>query len=540
VPFTSFPGQESSPSFSPDGNQIAFSWNGEKEDNWDIYVKVIGTESVLRLTTHPGIDWAPAWSPDGRHIAFHRRTAAEDGIFLVPVLGGLERKLCSMQLGALFREQAPSWSPDGKLLALSEPVPGQEYLRISLLSVESLERPALTSPPVSLRGDFYPAFSPDGRTLAFLRGPTAGVKEIHLVSLPGGEPRRLTHGNTHIFGLTWTPDGAHLIYSSEKGGTAGLWKISVAGGEPEQLAVGRENAILPALSRDGRRLAYVQSFGDLNIWRFEVPRAPGRAKPPTKLIASSQMDAGPQFSSDGKKIVFVSTRSGANEIWVCDADGSNLLKLTSFADSRTPRWSADGRHVVFDHVLEGQLDIGVASVEGGSPSRLTTDRSNDAVPSWSRDGRWIYFASERTGAWQVWKMPAEGGKAVQVTKGGGFAAFESTDGRFLYYAKGLNVPGIWRVPVAGGEETPVLEQLGAGLWGHWGLTQDGIYFYNARTRAIEFFSFATRKLTKVATPDGEPNRFNPGFSVSPDGQRILFTQIDNLSSDIMLVENFRW
>jgi len=541
VPFTSFPGRETQPSFSPDGNQIAFEWNGEKEDNWDIYVKVIGTESVLRLTTHPGIDWAPAWSPDGRHIAFHRHTESEDAIFLVAVLGGPERKLCSMQLGALFREQAASWSPDGKLLALSEPVPGQEYLRISLLSVESLERRAVTSPPVSMRGDFYPAFSPDGRTLAFLRGQAVGVKEIHLVSLPGGEPRRLTHGNTHIFGLTWTPDGAHIIFSSNPLGPLSLWKLSTSGGEPQMLDVGTDGASYPTLSRDGRRLAYVQeSGGDTNIWQFEVPGVPGRGRPPTKLIASSQMDQGPQFSSDGKKIVFASSRSGANEIWICDADGSNLLKLTSFADAGTPRWSADGRHVVFDHVLEGQSDIGVVSVEGGSPRRLTAEKSNDVVPSWSRDGRWIYFASNRTGTWQVWKMPAEGGQAVQVTNEGGYDAFESFDGKTLYYAKGLMVPGLWQVPVDGGEETPVLEQLGAGLYGYWGLTKDGIYFYNARTRAIEFFNFATRKVTKVATPDGEPLSFNPGFSVSPDGQRILFTQIDNVSSDIMLVENFRW
>ena len=76
--------------------------------------------------------------------------------------------------------------------------------------------------------------------------------------------------------------------------------------------------------------------------------------------------------------------------------------------------------------------------------------------------------------------------------------------------------------------------------GYWGLTQDGIYYYNARTRAIEFFSFATRKVTKVATPEREPNLYNPGLSVSPDGRWILYTQIDTVSSDIMLVENFRW
>ena len=138
----------------------------------------------------------------------------------------------------------------------------------------------------------------------------------------------------------------------------------------------------------------------------------------------------------------------------------------------------------------------------------------------------------------MWKMPAEGGKSVQVTKGGGFAAFESYDGKTLYYAKSQAGPGLWKVPVAGGEETPVLAQLAG--WGYWGLTQKGIYFYDAGTKAIEFYSFATRKVARVVTPEKDPALAFPGLGVSPDGRWILYTQIDNSSSNIMVVKNFRW
>src|SRR6516225_7279261 len=155
----------------------------------------------------------------------------------------------------------------------------------------------------------------------------------------------------------------------------------------------------------------------------------GQSPPPTKLIASTEFDGSQQFSPDGKRIVFASSRSGSVEIWVCDSDGSNPWQLT-FVGGRgagTPRWSPDSRQVAFDAGPEGNGDIFVVSVEGGRPRRLTTDASNDVVPSWSRDGKWVYFASDRTGAWQTWKMPAEGGQAVQVTKHGGFTAFESMD-----------------------------------------------------------------------------------------------------------------
>ena len=127
-----------------------------------------------------------------------------------------------------------------------------------------------------------------------------------------------------------------------------------------------------------------------------------------------------------------------------------------------------------------------------------------------------------------------------MTKGGGFGALESYDGKTVYYAKGLIASGLWKVPVEGGEESLVLEQLGAGLWGYWGLTQDGIYYYNASTRAVEFVSFATREVTNVVAPERDPIFGEPGLSVSPDGRWILYAQEDVAASHIMLVDNFHW
>jgi Tol biopolymer transport system component/predicted Ser/Thr protein kinase len=540
VPLTSSPGRENDPSFSPDGNQIAFDWDGQKQDNTDIYVKMIGTEGVHRLTTNPAIDNVPAWSPDGRYIAFLRHTSSEDGIYLIPALGGPERKVYSLPLEHRWQDERLDWSPDGKFLAFSDPMPDGKALRISVLSLDTLEKRAVTTPPFSSGiGDWCPHYSPDGQTIAFLRSTNYGNADLYLIPSAGGEVRRLTH-NARVHGLTWTPDGKHLIYSTFRGTTSRLWKISVAGGDGERLFVGTENASNPVLSRDGRRLAYVQVFSDVNIWRFEVPRAPGRARPPTRLIASTQYDGSPQYSPDGKRIAFSSGRSGSVEVWVSESDGSNAIQLTHFSGpaAGTPRWSPDGRKIAFDCDASGNGDIYVISTEGGEPRRLTTDSSNEYVPSWSRDGRWIYFASDRTGAWQVWKKPAEGGKAVQVTKGGGFAAFESYDGKTLYYAKGQLQSALWMVPVAGGEETPVLEQMAG--WGFWGLTQKGIYFDDDGTKAIEFYSFATRKVGRVVTPEKDPAYGYPGLSVSPDSRWILYTQIDTSSSNIMVVKNFRW
>jgi Tol biopolymer transport system component len=262
------------------------------------------------------------------------------------------------------------------------------------------------------------------------------------------------------------------------------------------------------------------------------------------LISSTRQDHSPQFSPDGKKIVFASDRSGSDEIWVCDSDGSHPTQLTFFDGpvNGTPRWSPDGQQIVFDARLAGNADIYVMRAEGGRPRPLTQEPSHDVMPSWSRDGRWVYFCSNRSGAYQIWKTPAAGGQAVQVTKQGGFEAFESPDGELLYYTKGRGPGGIWQMPVAGGEERQAPELLAAGYWRYWAVQEQGIYFVapvaSARP-AIKFFSFATRRVTQLGVLERDPIQGPAGFTVSPDGRWVLYAQADQSISDIMLVENFR-
>jgi dipeptidyl aminopeptidase/acylaminoacyl peptidase len=207
----------------------------------------------------------------------------------------------------------------------------------------------------------------------------------------------------------------------------------------------------------------------------------------------------------------------------------------------TPRWSPDGRQIAFDSRPAGNGDIFVIDFQGGPPRKLTNEASNEVVPSWSRDGRWIYFASDRTGgSYEVWKMPSTGGSAVQVTRHGGFAAFESPDGRFLYYAKGLTVPGLWRIPTGGGEEIKLLGSLEAGYWGYWAVVENGVYYLDTTTKpGIAFFDITTHRITRVFDLENRPAREDPGLAVSPDKRTILYTQLDSSNSDILLVENFR-
>jgi Tol biopolymer transport system component len=574
VPLTTYPGFQEDPTFSPDGNQVAFSWNGEKQDNFDIYVKLIGTGAPpLRLTTDPASDISPAWSPDGRFIAFLRRVSpATCAVLLIPALGGPERKITTI---AVVSQSMPSrpyleWLPDGKWLVISDRASREEPAALYLLSPETGEKRRLTTPPAHSLGDGAPAVSPDGDALVFSRDADTPVGELYLLSLsaelkPVGEPQQLTRGNRGFGRPTWTPDGHAVVFSFGGLGQQGLWKIAASRSEgrtpePQRLVSLGNNLTDAVISRHGRRLVYAHNLFHWNIWRMAAPvnRNARNAKSPEKsndavlFISSTRDDSSPQFSPDGKRIAFVSDRSGNAEIWVCGSDGSNALQITSFGgpDVTTPRWSPDGERIAFDSNAAGEFDVWVVSANGGKTERMTTHPANDGDPSWSRDGRWIYFDSHRTGQQQVFKIPANGGDAIQVTRDGGFAPLESPDGKFLYYTKALQGTSLWKVPTEGGQAVKVLDGLSSYI--NLAMAADRMYFVplrsGGRTRgtadtgdSIQFLDFGTGQIRLVANV-AKPFNFDAGaggLAVSPDGRWILYTQFDQAGSELMLAENFR-
>ena len=534
VPFTTFPGAEVRPHFSPDGKQIAFVSEPENARTADLYVKLIGGENPLKLVQGVGIDSVTAWSPDGRYVAFGR-CGGGCGIYMVPALGGAERKLADEGgCGGV----GLSWSPDGKFLTFARKLSDDPW-SIFLFGLETHKYKRLTVPPPHTIGDHIPAFSPDGRRLAFRRVSSPGVTDIYVVPAEGGEPHRVTFDRTFVGGLAWTADSKSIVFSSSRLGTTGLWRVAASGGAVEAIAVAGPRADHPAVSPQGNRLAYTEGSLHGEIWRMELNKL-GKPRSPAPF-SSSWGEYGPQFSPDGKKIVFYSSRSGAYfEIWTVDSDGSNPVQLTSAGVlSGTPRWSPDGRFIVFDSRRGDHSQIFVMDADGSPVRQMTYSDFENSVPNWSRDGKWIYFGSNRSGSWQLWKVPSSGGDPIRVTRNRGFFAVESPNGSLIYYAK-EDPDGIWQIPASGGEEKQVLN-VPLASWGDWAVLDHGIYFIKSEGpnahATVRFYSFATRKVSTVATVDKAIPPEMPDFDVSPDGKSILYGQVEK-SVDIMLVENF--
>jgi Tol biopolymer transport system component/DNA-binding winged helix-turn-helix (wHTH) protein len=539
VPLYPFGGTQDGPTFSPDGSQVAFTWRPPDSDNDDIYLLTIGDLQATRLTTDRKADMSPAWSPDGRQIAFIRRDGSAGEILLISPAGGTEQKVVDTAGTAV------AWSPDSKTLAFNDRPPGEDAHSIFLVPAAGGAPRRVTFPAAeATHGDGSPAISPDGRLLAFVRHLTYDVADILVQPLDTMQARHVTFDKRQIRGFAWASGGRELIFSSNRNGRHQLWRVDVDTAVPPRPVEGVTEARSPAISRS--RLVYQAFTEDYNVRIFERRTGIGSKAQERSVFANSIRDEqSPTVSPDGRRLAFVSDRSGWFEVWVCGFPAaSDCRQRTSFRDGYvgSPRWSPDSQRLAFDARVGGNADIYLVRADGGQPVPLTRERSVEARPSWSGDGRYIYFRSDRTGAHQIWKMPVAGGTATQITRNGGFEAFEAPDGASLYFVQGRYTRGLWTLPVTGGAETRV-PGFGSLTASGWAIVDDGILWIDPTASnppgRIRHDDFSTRAVTTVADVPGYVIPTAIGFSAIRDGSVMAWSQLDRSAHDLMLVERFR-
>ncbi len=562
VPLTSEVGVAGHPSFSPDGSRVVYFRLNAPAASCDecvgvttsLYIKKIGDpDPPRRLSTAPGYLSSPAWSPDGRSVAFLRTGAkGKTTVLLVPSTDGPEQPLATISIPSSEGPPELSWLPDGRSLVTVDRSSPSDPWGLIVLSVDTGAKHKLTSPPKGAGSDEGPAVSPDGRWVAFSRG--GNVSHLYLLELtedhtPKGEPQQITFAKEITNSPAWAADGRSIVFSSGPEDNSSLYRIAVLRGRAgalERLPGAGEGAYYPAVSRSGNHLIFSRAVGGgFEIWQIQSS-ALGKVVGPVNLISSTKTDEDPQYSPDGSRIAFKSTRSGRFEIWICESDGSNPRQLTTTVGPSTwfPHWSPDGRKILFNSNPEGRDEMFVIDSRGGTPQRFASGPAHDPGGFFSRDGRWIYFVSDRTGQRQIWRIPAlsDGGhgNAVQVTRSGAAYAIESPDGKYLYCLKEGHTPRpLVRIPVEGGDETPVLPSI---FYLNFAVAEEGIYFVPGPVQnrfSIQFLSFSSGKISNLARI-GDPGWV---LAVSPGPKThtrsILYNQHRRQDWNLMLVDNFR-
>lgn len=536
-PFTWEQGSEFSPAISPDERQLAYVW--DRGGRFSIYLKSVEGGRPRLLSERSLPELSPGWSPSGKEIAFLRVGAAQTDVVVRRLSDGVERTVGTIanQMsgwsdlpGPLVGDIGPAWTPDGNNLIVMDRAPHVAQSGLYDISLSTGERRELTNPQ-GIAEDLLPRVSPDGQTLAFVRMTTRGVGNIFLLNLETLKLREVTHESACINGLAWSDKPDELIFSSNRNGSFQLWAIRTSDQAIEEINTNSANAVDPQIASRGEWLAYVSEDASWDIDRIRI--GSGMNAKPDPLITSLGRNRDGQYSPDGKHIAFVSDRSGAWEIWVCDTAGDDPVMLTHFGGAWVGglSWSPDSRQIAFDARMDGRSALYRISLANPAPKRVGRDNFEERLPSWSDDGKYLIFNSDRSGAISLWEQNLVSGAVQKV---GGQSSFYdahelASDGTWV--VGGIDGT-LWRIQP--GEATPV--KLPGGVRADpilgW-TTHGGATYYCSKngdsTRVFEYSPAGKRLIASIQEP-----LYDGSLNVSPDGRYLLVSVIAHSSSHIYL------
>jgi Tol biopolymer transport system component len=524
-------GQEYGPALSPDGNTIAYVWD-DRQSGPDIFLRGWKDSAPRRLNPTSALRLYPAWSWDGGSLAYLVVEGEEVFVTVKALSGGPERRIAQMkrQVGSwsadpspLLGPAGPVWTRDGALI-FGDYDPATANSALVRVDADGHRSVILSSHGVEHY--LYPRVSPDGKTLAYVRYTSHGVGELFTLQ-SGGTPRQLTSDSKTIQGLSWSPDGRSLLFSSNRGNAFQLWTVASAGGTPVAVQTNSTSAT-DAVFNAGGDILFVDSRENWNIWRRAVADASGTEQ---RLIASSGRNYDPRYSPDGQKIAFASDRSGTMQLWIAKADGSDARQLTHLSGSWLGgiAWSPDGRQIAFDARPNQRSSIYIVTV-GGEPTVLENNVFEERMPAWSSDGRMLYFNSNRDGSLAIWRRNLATGELHRISAPGMFAVVPVGDVLIFSSRTGI----LWKSDLDGGHAQPLTPELQAEPVMSWFANRGTLYLTardgsghpTVRTWPASKQSFNRDAIHGNLVPNA------PDIAVSPDGRWLLFAKQDLAESDL--------
>jgi serine/threonine protein kinase/Tol biopolymer transport system component len=453
-------------SFSRDGNFLYYSYYPSGEVFGNLYqVPVLGG-GARRVVDD--VDGGISFDPDGKRLAFVRAIpqSRETAVIIANADGTNLKTLATRRAPRRYNVQSVAWSPDGRAIAV--PARREDTLLADVVLVDSTNGSETIIGSRAWRDVTHVAWLPDGKSLLINAQDSGGesTSQIWLMSVPGGEVRRVTNDLSSYSGLSVTPDGK-LFASVRNELRARIWIVGHDGGGPKPITIGAtadDGVQGLSWAPDGRLVFVSAAAGNADIWSMA---ADGRSR--VQLTSNPAHDTWPLVTSDGRRVVFVSERGGGRRLWTMDIDGGNQRQLT--AGAVTPRFSlsADGKFVYYGEPGPTVKNLRI-SIDGGEsmPIELSQSgsRSGDEIPEDfhepipSPDGKLLagHYADREQRGERIAIVPVGGGPPRRFPNVRIPWVQWSADGKsLLYLITTGGASNLWRQPIAGGPPSQVTQ-----------------------------------------------------------------------------------
>ncbi len=551
--------------WSPDGRFIAYA--SDRGGKFDIWVQQVTGGAPVQVTKGPGQNWQPDWSPDGKSIVY--RSEGGGGLFLIPALGGegLERRISSFGYH-------PRWSPDGSHILFRTHLailddPDRFYVIDTQGGQPRGVLANLTLPTESQYRFDSASWHPDGKRLSILLWGLAPSPRFWTVPLSGGLPVKsdvspqvakqfaeASATGTSEFArdakVSWAPSGDAIYFDRINRGARNLWRMNVdpstlRGVAAERLTVGAGYDVQPALSPDGKRLAFTSETRHVRTWLFPFDADRGRLNGSGEAVTSPGLESwSPDLSRDGARIAFSAIRGHREELWEMSlADGHEIPIFTDEYLRGGPQWSPDGTHLAYRRFTfsgrEGQ--VCVWSTQTHNEVAVTPPNSLEQLAfDWFPDGRSLLLTVESsdTHRREVWQQPIPtAGSAATPT-----ARKLISDPDHRIYQEHLSPDGKWIVyegfkesapvesniyvtPTAGGPLTRILEGNNWNDKPRWSPDGKTIYYISDRNGVFNVWGihFDSTHGKPVGTPFMLTSFKNTGPEVADNISEVEFSLV---------------
>jgi Tol biopolymer transport system component len=381
---------------------------------------------LSQITFSESIEQYPAWSPRADQLAFSRDESGIRSVFIKNIETSEERRLTE----GTFDDIQPAWSPDGRTIAFvraRQPgiklEPGDVFGLfldgdVWTVDVETQKESRL------IEKAFNPEFSPDGNRIAF-DGSLAGPRRIWTVDRLGHNPQQITsdssEGISHVR-PRWSPDGTRIVFQNIERTKFDVRVVDLAAGKYFWVTNDAVQDLNPVWSPSGRFI-YFSSYrgGGINIWRSSILQDGSIAGPPQQMTLGAGQDIEIAISSDSKRLAFSILRQNA-DIWRLPVSansgqpsGEPQEVVTTTREDSRGAWSPDGKIIAFNSDRTGEMNIWLHHLETGKSRQLTTGGGGDFQANWSPDQTKIVFFSSRAGTADIWCVEVETGKLEPLT-----------------------------------------------------------------------------------------------------------------------------